>query len=490
MHTPSQRDRGCDRVCPPSEDRQTWTVHDGKFFAASVLAGSARAPEERSRNDAAAAQEMPRSRSSRKLPEVECLDEQEMHSTLMPREERAADAAWSVHDGQMFASSVLAGLARAPNERQIKHNQIDEWIETWAQRRRADRVRWRTPTAQAQTPRPASGEAPTPTPCAPESLPQLVKRQQARFEDYKRIKMLGVGQFATVYQARDKDGAEVALKLSQRPLMDSGASSQGIPVEVDAMDVSTWRQEVSLLRRLSESGRVTNLGGYKAHGLADVDGGGLRGFIVMELLGDVNLSLRLRRGARVSVARACAWAGQLAAQLAALHELGVVHRDVKESNVIVGGDDEVRLVDFGLALLFAPPLGAKLTAHESATRVGVYGYMAPELFRGQPYGTAVDVFAYGALLARILACAVPLSAAEGVRCALNRAPFQASPCASQCMAHFYEMYSRPVVSKKCPAALVDLVRDCCAADASQRPTMAKVHERIFEEEAKATWRWS
>uniref|UniRef100_A0A7S0J9Z7 Protein kinase domain-containing protein n=1 Tax=Calcidiscus leptoporus TaxID=127549 RepID=A0A7S0J9Z7_9EUKA len=109
--------------------------------------------------------------------------------------------------------------------------------------------------------------------------------------------------------------------------------------------------------------------------------------------------------------------------------------------------------------------------------------MAPELYRGRPYGAAVDVFAYGVLLSRILARAVPLGTAESLWSALSRAPFEAAPYASQCIACCYDMYCRPALSRSCPEALAALVRDCCAMDASKRPTMATVHRRILAEEA-------
>ena len=49
--------------------------------------------------------------------------------------------------------------------------------------------------------------------------------------------------------------------------------------------------------------------------------------------------------------------------------------------MVVGDDDEVRLIDYGLSLLFDPPLVGNLTTHDCDVRLGVFGYMAPELFR-------------------------------------------------------------------------------------------------------------
>jgi len=66
------------------------------------------------------------------------------------------------------------------------------------------------------------------------------------------------------------------------------------------------------------------------------------------------------------------------------------------------GPPSARLVDFGLALQFTPPIARLRTNYQSEQRVGVYGYMAPEVFRCDPYGVGVDIFAFGVLLYRSL----------------------------------------------------------------------------------------
>jgi serine/threonine protein kinase len=78
------------------------------------------------------------------------------------------------------------------------------------------------------------------------------------------------------------------------------------------------------------------------------------------------------------------------------------------------------LIDFGLALRFDSPPTARttlLTDYQASRRVGVFGYMAPELWRCEPYGSAVDVFALGATLQRLLNAARPLSCTASLRSA-------------------------------------------------------------------------
>eukprot|EP00928_Gymnodinium_smaydae_P011617 TRINITY_DN14265_c0_g8_i1.p1 TRINITY_DN14265_c0_g8~~TRINITY_DN14265_c0_g8_i1.p1 ORF type:complete len:452 (+),score=71.70 TRINITY_DN14265_c0_g8_i1:97-1356(+) len=72
-----------------------------------------------------------------------------------------------------------------------------------------------------------------------------------------------------------------------------------------------------------------------------------------------------------------------------VHEHEIVHRDVKPENVCLDKDGSARLMDFGLAALLSD-------LDEMRRACGTLGYMAPEMFSGKPYGTAVDMFAFGA----------------------------------------------------------------------------------------------
>ena len=126
----------------------------------------------------------------------------------------------------------------------------------------------------------------------------------------------------------------------------------------------------------------------------------------MEWLDGEDLGARLK-SARLELAEALAIARQLAGALAAAHEKGVVHRDVKPSNVFLvdGKLDRVKLVDFGLA---RPAGAASLTT--TGMLIGTPSYMAPEQARGdRELDTRVDVYGLGALL---------------FHCATGRVPFE------------------------------------------------------------------
>ena len=101
----------------------------------------------------------------------------------------------------------------------------------------------------------------------------------------------------------------------------------------------------------------------------------------MELVEGDDLRRVLLRGAKPSYARIATWARQLASTLDELHVRGIVHRDVKASNIMLSkSDDSAVLIDLGLAVrLQAPEQGtalAAVTSYQSELRCGVPGYRA------------------------------------------------------------------------------------------------------------------
>jgi eukaryotic-like serine/threonine-protein kinase len=190
--------------------------------------------------------------------------------------------------------------------------------------------------------------------------------------------LIGEGAMGLVYAARDREsGRPVAVKFVRVAPSDEHARAR-------------------LAREAASLAKVTHpaIVGYVAEG-AHAAGR----YLVMERLDGMTLAVRLAQSA-LSVAEAATLGARIAAGLAAVHGAGLVHRDVKPSNIFLSGGapSAPRLLDFGLAR--AAEAG-RVTS--TGALVGTPGYMAPEQVRGEPAGPPADVFALGCVLHECLA---------------------------------------------------------------------------------------
>ena len=119
-------------------------------------------------------------------------------------------------------------------------------------------------------------------------------------------------------------------------------------------------------------------------------------YIAMDLMTGEELSRSLESGARMPLPQVVRVMEQLLGALAYAHEAGIVHRDVKPSNVFVLRDGSIKMVDFGLARIEA----SNLT--ETGTLLGTPAYMSPEQFLGLPVDARSDVFSAGVILYQML----------------------------------------------------------------------------------------
>ncbi len=208
---------------------------------------------------------------------------------------------------------------------------------------------------------------------------------------FEIVALRGEGGMGTVYEAYDRTlGETVAVKV-MRPAR-----------QADAEWRDRFRREVLLARRISHP-NVCRIHDLYQHTVPEVpaaagdDGGaGAEWLLAMELLRGENLAERLRRERCLDEALVASLLEQLAAGLDAAHRAGVVHRDLKTSNVMLLGDaaaPRAVITDFGVARAFAgagSPDDGDPTLTAAGQLVGTPVYMAPEQLLGQPVTPATD----------------------------------------------------------------------------------------------------
>jgi eukaryotic-like serine/threonine-protein kinase len=201
-----------------------------------------------------------------------------------------------------------------------------------------------------------------------------------RVDDWVMVRALSGGGFGVVYEARHHaTDQRVALKLLHAHLVKSPAI------------VARFHREATVIGRL----RHPNVVELVAAGLTEEG----RPYLCMELLDGEDLARIVERSGPLSGMQALAILEPLCAALAAAHELGIIHRDVKASNVVVCGAEpeakaRVVLLDFGIAKL-SDAFAVELTAsHQS---LGTPSCMAPEQVHGRSIDARTDVYGLGTL---------------------------------------------------------------------------------------------
>jgi serine/threonine protein kinase len=196
----------------------------------------------------------------------------------------------------------------------------------------------------------------------------------AQIGGYTIVTPLGAGGMGTVYRAVDDGGTAVALKLLHPQ------------VGADAAARERLRREVVALQRLRHPAVAAVL---------DAEADSTEAFIVTELVAGANLEEHVRTHGPMSPSDLHQLAAGLHDALVAVHGAGVVHRDLKPTNVLVTDDGPV-LIDFGIAQA-AGDDSAQVTS--TGLVVGTPGYLAPELLDGAEPTPASDLWGWAAVLA-------------------------------------------------------------------------------------------
>lgn len=218
---------------------------------------------------------------------------------------------------------------------------------------------------------------------------------------FRIIRFVGRGGMGEVYEAEDQKLGRVAIK-TVRPDVASSPYA-----------MARFRQEIRLARKVTDS-HVCRI--YELLESGD------KVFLTMEYLEAETLSARVERDGPLSESEAKEIVRQLLRALAAAHEAGVVHRDLKTGNVMLAKrpDGGLRLVvtDFGLACEVQPD-EQRLTV--AGVVMGTPDYMAPEQFIGGEITPATDIYALGILLYELLTGVRPFQAATPLGAAAARA---------------------------------------------------------------------
>jgi serine/threonine protein kinase len=254
---------------------------------------------------------------------------------------------------------------------------------------------------------------------------------------YTLGELLGQGGYGDVYVGEQKDGPNVAIKV----LEPSAARDEDV--------ITRFRREAETAQRLDHPNivRVTDVGSSRQ-----------RHYLVMELVHGGSLRRLLQRGAPpdkilsilTDVARALAYA----------HEQGVVHRDVKPENVLLTKSRRAKVADFGLA---------RAVDHSSMTTegrlLGTAVYMSPEQAKGDRASAASDVYAFGIMLYEAICGELPFKADSQIGFLYQHAEVEPP---------------RPLVMPPFPGALANIALACLAKNPADRPTMAKIAERLSQ----------
>ncbi len=127
-------------------------------------------------------------------------------------------------------------------------------------------------------------------------------------------------------------------------------------------------------------------------------------YFVMEFVNGKDLATVLRERGSLSVEETLVIAEQIASALDYAHQRGIIHRDIKASNIMVTWEGLVKVTDFGIARVLG---GERFT--QTGVLVGTPEYMAPELWEGRDASKASDIYAFGVLVYEMLTGEVPFS---------------------------------------------------------------------------------
>jgi len=228
----------------------------------------------------------------------------------------------------------------------------------------------------------------------------MLERGTVFAERYEIIEELGKGGMGRVYKVYDKKIKEVvALKLI-RP-----------EISADKNTIERFNNELRLARKISHRHvcRMYDLGQE-----------GPSHFITMEYVPGEDLKRFIKRSGQLTVGKAVSIARQVSEGLAEAHHLDIIHRDLKPQNIMIDGDGNTRIMDFGIARFIE---GEGLTTQ--GVMIGTPDYMAPEQVELEGVDQRSDIYALGIILFEMVTGRLPFEGKTPLSVAMkhkNQAP--------------------------------------------------------------------
>ncbi|KAM5572055.1 hypothetical protein ABKV19_012230 [Rosa sericea] len=237
------------------------------------------------------------------------------------------------------------------------------------------------------------------------------------------------GRHSRIYRGVYKH-KDVAIKLISQPEEDA---------DLAVLLENQFTSEVALLFRLQHPNILTFVGACKKPPVFCIiteylSGGSLRKYLHQQEPHSLPLSLVLKLA--LDIARGMQY----------LHSQGILHRDLKSENLLLGEDMSVKVADFGISCLESQCGSAK-------GFTGTYRWMAPEMIKEKHHTKKVDVYSFGIVLWELLTALTPFD---------NMTPEQAAFAVSQ-------KNARPPLPPTCPAAFSSLINRCWSSRPEKRP---------------------
>jgi serine/threonine-protein kinase len=258
---------------------------------------------------------------------------------------------------------------------------------------------------------------------------------------YELEQKIGEGGMARVYRGRDtRLNRQIAVKVLH----------------------SHYADDASFLQRFHhEAQAAANLRHPNIVDVYDVGQDGDIHYIVMEYVPGNDLKALIARNGPLPIEQAVSIAEAVASGLEAAHRVGMVHRDIKPQNIIIGSGEQVKITDFGIA---KSSLSTAMT--ETGVTFGTADYISPEQARGQPATPRSDIYSLGVTLYEMLTGRLPFTGDSSIAVAMQHVSADPPPP---------RMYNPRI-----PTGLEALVLRVLSKNPDERPASAREFARLLQ----------